>query len=139
MTYGLTSPPTGHIEREGTFLPPNPFGSERRRYGRRLVLVPRVLFSQNAVIEIQGLGRVPVMVRDVGLEGVRFTACVQVEVGSEFVLNVEVVGRSVEMPCRVVYVMLTGEAVGERLFMHGCHFVGLSPSDSQAIAAFAWM
>jgi hypothetical protein len=103
------------------------------------VLIPNMLFSANAAIDLPDLGRVPVMVRDVSLKGVRFAACVRAEVGSEFVLNVDVAGRQIRMPCRIVRVTLTGESVSERLYMHGCRFVGLSERDAQTLAALAWM
>lgn len=111
---------------------------ERRRWGRRVISAPLFVWRPNAVLEAPGSARIPVMVRDTSLEGAKVNAAVPLGVGSEAVLVVEVRGRTIEMPVRIVHLTLAGESPGERVFAHGCKFIGMSARDTQELAAHAW-
>jgi len=108
---------------------------DRRRCGRRAVRGAALAWVPNATVEADGIGRQPVVVRNVSLDGARFEACLALPAHAEFVLHVRIGRHELHIPCETVHVRLTGCSVGERIFLHGCRFLNISPRDAQVLAS----
>ena len=106
---------------------------ERRRCGRHPSAVPMGHWVQNATLEVDGIGRVPAMVRDLSLDGARFEATVPLAVGATPVLHVDIPSGHVAVQCEVKHVRCAGSEEGERHLVCGCCFPFIKPRDAQAL------
>jgi hypothetical protein len=114
---------------------PSPWSSgarrERRRYGRRATQVPLWRWVRKAQAETADSAHVPIMVRDVGLGGVRFEAYALLDIGSEVVVHIDVRGRRISAPCRVNWSEQIGAGAERDRHAYGCSFLMVSPRDAQ--------
>jgi hypothetical protein len=112
----------------------NQMQKDRRRYGRRPIHNPALAWVPNAVVEADEIGRQPIIIRDVSLEGARFEATMALAVPSEITLHLRLKGRDLSIPCETTYVRTMGFSVGERQYIYGCRFLFISPRDAQMLA-----